>query len=136
MDDSRIFWNVFTIFVVIATCVGCSANSSSETPQGIDESIRSLAASTLPRKVDAATTVVDMHGDGHGGIITVAEIDTSRFRIPSEDSMKHKLCDVGPDSPPMNSSPYSSITYIYRDLAGNEFMRFHFNRGECPGDGL
>jgi hypothetical protein len=101
-----------------------------------ESAIRALAAQT-PKRVDAATTLIDVRSDGRGGVIYVSAVDTSMVRMPSSRELKSMLCDVGPDSPPPgNRNPFSSITYVYRDLQGEEIARLHLRRGECPGQAL
>ena len=110
--------------------------SNSQDLSRLDKAIADISA-TLPRKVDAATTVVEARNDGHGGIVYVSVLDTNIVSMPSPERVKHILCDVTSDSPPGSShNPFSGITYIYRDLSGRELMQVHFGRGECPGQRL
>jgi hypothetical protein len=118
--------------------VGCTSSSSNAAPtsQDLDHALHVLAAG-LPRKTDAATTLVEVKSDGRGGAIYVSSVDTSLVKFPSKEDLTHLLCDVGPDSPPEgNHNPFSGNTFIYRDLNGNELASIHFGRGECRGQGL
>ena len=122
--------------VTTAIVVGCTPSDVGSNSQDTESAIRTLA-SQVPRKVDAATTLVEVRSDGQGGIIYVNSVDTSMVSVPPTEALKHMLCDVGADSPPAgNHNTFSGITYIYRDLRGRELANLHLGRGECPGQAL
>src|SRR3546814_13070265 len=73
-----------------------------------ERAIQALAAQ-VPKKVDAATTLVEVRSDGQGGVIYVNAVDTSMVSVPSTQDLKHMLCDVGPDSPPAGNRKNFSI---------------------------
>lgn len=123
-------------FMLAAMAIGCSPGGSGSSSQNVERAIRAMSAQT-PRKVDTATTLIEVRSDGSGGIVYVNMVDTSMVEVPAPESLKYKLCHVGPDSPPAGSrNPFSAITYIYRDLEGHEVARLRFGRGECPGQAL
>jgi hypothetical protein len=135
MNFQKLVIFLFSIGAAIAF-VGCTSSSDAQNQNDTSAAIRNLAAS-LPRKIDAATTLIEVKSDGQGGIINVNAVDTSMVKIPSQAKLKEMLCGVRSDSPPPgNRNPFTSITYIYRDLQGNELTRVSFSRGECPGQGM
>lgn len=122
--------------VIAAMAIGCAREETGSTPQDIERAIQALA-SQVPKKTDAATTLVEVRSDGQGGVIYVSTVDTSMVDVPSTENLERMLCDVRSDSPPAgNRNTFSSITYIYRDLEGRELANLHFGRGECPGQAL
>lgn len=121
--------------ILSALCIGCTPDNDAQKFSNVDKAIRALAVG-LPRKVDAATTMVEVKGDGQGGIIYVAVVDTTMINMPSTAQLKHILCDVGPDANPGGHNPFSGITYIYRDVQGHALAQLHFGPGECPGQEL
>ena len=144
MTISKAIFLPIAIAILIMLLTGCtsntdqtsSANQSPPSRQDLDQTLLNLAAD-LPRKIDPATTLVEVKSDGRGGAIYVNSVDTSMVTIPSTEDLTHMLCDVRSDSPPEgNQNPFSSNTFIYRDLSGNELANIHFGRGECPGQGL
>jgi hypothetical protein len=119
-----------------AIVVGCAPSGAGSNSQDNERAIQALAAQ-VPKKVDAATTLVEVRSDGQGGVIYVNAVDTSMVSVPSTQNLKHMLCDVGPDSPPAgNRNTFSGITYIYLDLQGHELANLRLGRGECPGQAL
>lgn len=125
--------NVALAALFAAALMGCSPSGGSPSQSEMDTAIRE-AASTLPRKIDAATTEVAIRSDGRGGLILVDTFDTSVSTFPSLGELKDKLCGVRSDSPPVGTdSPFTSLTFIYKDLHGNVLADVHFDRGECPG---
>lgn len=116
--------------------IGCTTEGTGSNPQDVERAIQTLA-SQLPKKTDAATTLIEVRSDGQGGVIYVSSVDTSMVNVPSSANLKSMLCDVRSDSPPAgNRNTFSGITYIYRDLQGKELANLHFGRGECPGQAL
>ena len=126
---------IFIITSASALLIGCTSSSNDQTSQDLDKVVRDAAAK-LPRRIDAATTLIEVRSDGQGGVVYVDSGDTSMVQVPPLEELKHKLCDVGADSHVESRNPWSEITYIYRDLRGNELVRLHFGRGECPGQAL
>ncbi len=132
----KLFQAVLMFITAPLALISCSSGNSGTNPQDPEDAIRAAAAE-LPKKIDAATTVIEVRSDGNGGIINVVSVDTTIANMPSTDELKHILCDVTASSPPPGSrNPFSGVTYIYRDLGGNELANLHFGRGECQGQAL
>lgn len=130
------FQQTFIFLSIVATLVGCTPNNDASNQSDTDAAIQRMAAG-LPRKTDAATTLVEVRSDGQGGVIYVDSIDTTMVNLPSQDKLKEMLCGVRSDSPPQgNHSPFTGLTFVYRDLQGSELTRVHFGRGECPGQAM
>jgi|JI9StandDraft_1071089.scaffolds.fasta_scaffold301931_2 hypothetical protein len=128
--------SVSTAAVIAAMVIGCAPEGTGSSPQDVERAIQALA-SQVPKKTDAATTLVEVRSDGQGGVIYVSSVDTSMVSVPSTENLKRMLCEVRSDSPPAgNRNTFSGITYIYRDLQGKELANLHFGRGECPGQAL
>lgn len=124
------------VIAISITLVGCSQTDTSYSPVEVQRALQSVAAQ-VPKKIDAATTLVKVSSDGKGGAIFEDVVDISMVRFPSRDRLMHMLCDVEPDSPPSTThNPFTSVTYIYRDTNGNELATVHLTPGECPGQRL
>src|SRR3546814_4527884 len=106
-----------------ASFVGCAPSGTGSNSQDNERAIQALAAQ-VPKKVDAATTLVEVRSDGQGGVIYVTAVDTSLVSVPSTQALKQLLCAVGPDSPPAgNRNTFSGIKSFSRDLQGHEIGR-------------
>lgn len=121
------------VAVASLAVTACTTGDNGQSRGDVEAQIRKMEAS-VPRKVDAATTLVDVRSDGQGGIIFTETVDTSMVSFPSQDQLREMLCGVRPDSPPVTShSPFTSVTYIYKDLQGGPLTTMHFGPGQCPG---
>lgn len=111
---------------------GCTGNNG-HSRGDVEAQIRKMEAS-VPRKVDAATTLVDVRSDGQGGVIFTETVNTAMVNFPSREQLRDMLCGIRSDSPPATShSPFTSVTYIYKDLQDRPLTTMHFSRGQCPG---
>src|SRR3546814_11734354 len=70
-----------------ASIFGCAPSGTGSNSQDNERAIQALAAQ-VPKKVDAATTLVEVRSDGQGGVIYVNAVDTSMVSVPSTQDLK------------------------------------------------
>src|SRR3546814_17324287 len=88
------FLVVIGSWLTAASIVGCAPSGTGSNSQDNERAIQALDAQ-VPKKVDAATTLVEVRSDGKGGVIYVNAVDTSDRKSVVEGKSGYERVDHG-----------------------------------------